>query len=444
MKKLSHILIALCLISVSAFGNDLSFSMQYLSRAEYRNGYLMPLSEQDNSAKFIMQRARMGLEYKNEPFTFFMSLQDTRVWGQDMSTIATRVEEQYDGLMLHEAWAQYRIDSAILDQSLTIKFGRQEIKYDDQRLLGNLDWLRQARRHDAMILSMKGNNGDMLDIGLAYNQNAENRIGDYYKGSTLSYPAGSNGIAQMYKSFVYAYYSGKSLPIQVLFFNDNFSMLNDTLKTGNTLPRYTLGMTTDIRSGSASARASGYYQFGHDPKNKELSAYFFSLQAQYQIGNVNLGLEYDHSSGTDNKNGAIEQNTSNTFDPLYGTPHKFYGLMDYYYAGSSIGYAGIRDLKASVKYSSNQSLMFSLDIHSFGLTSQYIRKDEVLSPDLGYEIDLITKYKPSPIVNIELGLCAYSTTGTLSALKNIQSADPISTFYFLAFRFQDIASLIKH
>ena len=444
MKKLSHILIALCLISVSAFGNDLSFSMQYLSRAEYRNGYLMPLSEQDNSAKFIMQRARMGLEYKNDPFTCSMSFQDTRVWGQDMSTIAARVEEQYDGLMLHEAWAQYRIDSAILDQSLTFKFGRQEIKYDDQRLLGNLDWLRQARRHDAMIMSMKGINGDFLDIGLAYNQNAENKIGDYYKGSTISYPAGSNGIAQMYKSFVYAYYSGTSLPIQVLFFNDNFSMLSDTLKTGKTLPRYTLGMTTDIHSGSASARASAYYQFGHDPKNKELSAYFFSLQAQYQIGEFFLGLLYDHSSGTDIKNGAIESNTSNTFDPLYGTPHKFYGLMDYYYAGSAIGYAGIRDLKASVKYSSNQSLMISLDLHSFGLTSQYIHKDEVLSQDLGYEIDLITQYKPSPIVNIELGLCAYSTNGTLSALKNIQNIDQVSTFYYLAFRFQDITSLIKH
>ena len=55
---------------------------------------------------------------------------------------------------------------------LSVKIGRQELSYDDVRLLGNLDWLQQARRHDMLLI--KGlHRGYQIDIGLAYNQNSD-------------------------------------------------------------------------------------------------------------------------------------------------------------------------------------------------------------------------------------------------------------------------------
>ncbi len=31
------------------------------------------------------------------------------------------------------------------------------------------------------------------------------------------------------------------------------------------------------------------------------------------------------------------------FDPLYGTPHKFWGLMDYFYVADGFGASGLQD-----------------------------------------------------------------------------------------------------
>lgn len=443
MKNTISLVIFLLTLFHILHADDLSISMQYLPRAEYRSGYLTPLSDSAQSANFIMQRARIGIDYQKGPMQFSLSFQETRVWGQDMSTIAKQFEDQNDGMMIHEAWGKYTIDSAFLNQSIAIKFGRQEIRYEDHRLLGNLDWLRQGRRHDAIIIDFKSKDGSFLDIGLAFNQNSETKSGDYYKGSTTSYPPGSNGISQMYKSFLFAYYSGTTVPIKILFFNDNFSHLTDSLHTGSVTSRFTTGISYTLKSGNMNVSTSGYYQFGYDPNNVDLSAYFIDFEAKYTLDKISLGLLYDFSSGTNVINGKINNSKSTTFDPLYGTPHKFYGFMDYYYAGSSIGFTGVQDIKGSILYNIMSGLMVSMDIHSFSMTSEYVHNDKLLDKNLGFEVDVTTAYKPIDNVKIEIGACTYSTTNALSILKNVKSIDKISSFLYLAFRFEDFLSLIK-
>jgi hypothetical protein len=41
--------------------------------------------------------------------------------------------------------------------------------YDDQRLIGNLDWLQQARRFDMALLKTM-HKGWQIDLGYAFNQ----------------------------------------------------------------------------------------------------------------------------------------------------------------------------------------------------------------------------------------------------------------------------------
>ena len=63
-----------------------------------------------------------------------------RVWGD---------EEQLQNIAsvsAHEAW--WEID---FNQCLSLKFGRQELVYDDHRLLGNVGCVHQARSHDAVL-----------------------------------------------------------------------------------------------------------------------------------------------------------------------------------------------------------------------------------------------------------------------------------------------------
>ena len=56
--------------------------------------------------------------------------------------------------------------------------------YDDSRLLGNLDWAQQARRHDAIVFKLL-QSGWQVDLGAAFNQNTDafNYNGTYYSAA---------------------------------------------------------------------------------------------------------------------------------------------------------------------------------------------------------------------------------------------------------------------
>ena len=186
---------------------QLTITGQLRPRGELRDGYgtLQTLGNKD--AAFISQRTRLTLNYKWSHLIFQTSIQDVRLWGQDASTITVN-----DGsrLSLHEAWAEIVVSNK-KDTSFkkspfdyfAIKIGRQEITYDDERLLGPSDWLQQARRHDAIILKLI-QSGWQVDLGGAFNQNSDavNYNGTYYtpanvpatvkdsKGNLVNTPAG--------------------------------------------------------------------------------------------------------------------------------------------------------------------------------------------------------------------------------------------------------------
>ncbi len=152
-----------------------TLSGQIRTRTELRDGFGSPLNENQDPALFTSQRTRLNVGYEGYRTKFFVAMQDVRVWGQDASTNNRVTNADLNGLMLHEAWAEIGLlDTAITKTGthLSLKIGRQELLYDDSRLLGNLDWLQQARRHDAAVLKYE-QNGFMAHLGAAYNQNRE-------------------------------------------------------------------------------------------------------------------------------------------------------------------------------------------------------------------------------------------------------------------------------
>src|SRR5438105_5633336 len=155
-KPASAIILFLC-ISHSV-KSQFSLSGQLRTRTEIRDGAgtLKPIG--NKTAFFTSQRTRLTFNYKWNKLVFQTSLQDVRVWGQDASTISNA-----DGarLSVHEAWADLILanskDSSFKKSFIeyfSVKVGRQELIYDDSRLLGNLDWLQQARRHDAVVFKL--------------------------------------------------------------------------------------------------------------------------------------------------------------------------------------------------------------------------------------------------------------------------------------------------
>jgi hypothetical protein len=161
---------------------------------------------------------------------------------------------------------------------------------------------------------------------------------------------------------------------------------------------------------------SFYYQGGHDKFGKTISAKLGSLTATYQVGRkLFLGVGADYLSGTDGTKAATQ---NNQFDPLYGTPHKFWGYMDYFYVASPFGAQGLVNYFAKAKYNANDKLSLFLDVHGFESAADLAGG---LDKYLGTEVDLRVNYKFTKVINIEGGYSVMAAKNTMAsaAVKNI-------------------------
>src|SRR5690606_24357696 len=122
MKK---ILAILCIgLGMTIYAQDFEVSAELKPRFEYRHGYKTLAVDSVDAAAFVSQRTRLNLRYNSETFNAYISLQNVRVWG-DVPTLAA---SDKNGTSIHEAWAE-----VYLNNQFSLKFGRQEISYDDQR-----------------------------------------------------------------------------------------------------------------------------------------------------------------------------------------------------------------------------------------------------------------------------------------------------------------------
>jgi hypothetical protein len=490
----------------SAVNAQFTLSGQLRTRTELRNGLGNLVLKGSKGAAFTSQRTRLLFNYKWDRLNFGVSLQDVRVWGQDASTVSNN-----DGnkLMVHEAWAELMLanskDSSIkfkfIDQ-LSLKIGRQELNYDDARLIGNLDWLQQARRHD-MALLKASHKGWQIELGYAFNQNSDAfgisstaylpaNLPAYVKNSkgTLvptpagmlplslagnannssiksgnpvwTNPPGTNGITQDYKSFTSLYVSRKikQTKLSALFFNDNFgkyrldssgdagtgyvygrrfisSGSNDKFDYSGALARFTYGLMINQEIGSTSPGAShvaiqaAYYrQAGRNRDGLRMSnAHHYTLSATYQKSAFSITPGYDVLSGNNAATAADEK-----FDPLYGTPHRHWGYMDYFYVGTGSAAGGLNNPYLKVKYTA-KSLTAGIDLHNFALNQDMYKAD-------GKEADLLVSYRMNRFTSIEMGYSIMKATRNMPLAKS-QASDELSadayrktgTWFYAMFRF---------
>ncbi|MHB1176972.1 MAG: alginate export family protein [Daejeonella sp.] len=458
-----------------------SLGAQLRTRAEIRDGFANLLPKTASSSSFVSQRTRMIFGYKYNNLSFGINIQDVRVWGQDASTISSN-----DGnrLGLHEGWAEIilanKADSLnkfnFLDH-LSVKIGRQELIYDDARLIGNLDWLQQARRFD-MVLIKTLHKGWQLDIGYAYNQNNENYSGDFYiPGNIPKYvkndigvivptplgmvpllnaagnssatgnpaytnPPATNGGTQDYKNFISIFTSKKfhQTKLSGLYFQDDFGRYragNTEAGGGNvfgryfdvkgTSDRYTYGgmilQTVGSINGFGKIALQGAYykQNGRDRDNKQLNAYHYTASLNYTKGKFSLGPGYDVLSG--NKNG-ISPTESRRFDPLYGTPHKFWGAMDYFYAGTGSPNAGLKNAYFKTKFSTPRYSL-GIDFHHFNAANPIAF---TTGKYLANELDFSATYNFNKFTTVDFGYSFLRGGEALSFSKNQSPVIPAANF----------------
>ncbi|HWK06007.1 MAG TPA: alginate export family protein [Puia sp.] len=460
---------------------QLSITGQLRTRTEFRNGYGTLETTGNKPAFLTSQRTRLIFNYKTGRVIFQASLQDVRVWGADASSISNA-----DGsrLGLHEAWAEIILanakDSSFSKSAfdyLSVKIGRQELVYDDQRLLGNLDWLQQGRRHDAIVFKLL-HKGWQADLGAAFNQNtdAAGYNGTYYtpanipayvkdsKGNLVPTPAGlvpltntagistktgapfltnppgTNGMNQEYKAMQFLYIAKKfnQTKISGLLLTDQFGKyISDSVRDiAGTDTGYVYGrrfnqpgvntrFTTGIlvvsqldKQKNWTLNAGFYYQGGKDKDGLTLSAYTSTLSLNYTKKTFSATTGWDYVSGN---NSFSSSTTNHRFDPLYGTPHKFWGIMDYFYAGTGSATGGLNNPFLKVKYTSTGSRFnIGLDYHYLALAGeQKDTKGNHVDKYLGSEFDLVTNYNLNKITSLEGGFCWLAATRSMEYAKGI-------------------------
>ena len=421
-----------------------SVSGQIRTRTELRDGQGTPAVKDTVPAFFTSQRTRLNFGYASHRFKVYASVQDVRVWGQDASSVNRITNDVFDGFMLHEAWGEISlVDTGKVVKNFTLKIGRQELVYDDVRLLGNLDWLQQARRHDAAVLKFD-HNGWTVDLGGAFNQNAERKSNHIYNGVPTGYPSSTNGLSAMYKSMQFIYVARKRQFVNASFlvFKDDFSKFHfaqtdvekkEPIYDRGVWSRITLGgHVVGSAFGKLAITGSAFYQGGKYREGSSLDEYLLSLSAMYSPARrFSFGAGIDVTSGN---NGADPSKRFQRFDPLYGTPHKFWGYMDYFYVADGFGSSGLINYYLKTKYKPKGNLVLSLDAHRFVLPAAVTNESgEELDKSLGVELDLTLNYGITSAINIEAGYSSMFSTSTLisARVKNVVNADTFSSWAYL-------------
>lgn len=109
------------LVGFSQFSVDVDIR----TRLEYRDGYKQLPTKTDNPILLALQRNRLTINYKTNKIDTRFSFLDAGIWGED------ELRTNSSNIRIQQAWAKYYFSI----EGLAFKIGRQEIKYDDERLL---------------------------------------------------------------------------------------------------------------------------------------------------------------------------------------------------------------------------------------------------------------------------------------------------------------------
>ena len=432
MKKFTSLKKILVLTAfVGLLGNyafaQFSLSGEVRPRMEYLHGYSILTDKDSDPAGFASQRTRINFNYSNDRVKMGVSVQDVFIWGSQPQLFSTS-----NNVSVHQAWGQY-----FLTPSLSLKLGRQELVYDDERIFGASNWDQQGRSHDVALLRYDG--VLKIDVGAAFNQNQRHLNGAYYNLNN-------------YKMMQFVWLNTDivdNLNLSLLFLNNGYQYDYRLFENGtnNSMTKnifnQTFGGRMMLTPGDFNFHASAYYTMGKDTEDRDLSAFYVGLGLDYELAdNWDLGIGWEHLSGTDQKDMIENPDTykNKSFNPFYGSSHKFNGFMDYFNANDNWSNSvGLNDLFASVQFS-KRKFEINLTGHAFLTAASVIKNgnvNETMEPYLGTELDLTMAYKLSKNSNVVLGYSQMFGSETLETLKG-GNKDAFNNYAYLMFTFKPV------
>lgn len=388
--------------------NTFTIDANLMTRGEIRRGGLVNDDAADrpdaDKANFIQARTRLGFGYQKDDWLMLrVTAQHSGIWGQENKGVFN----------LYEAWATLKARCGVF-----ATVGRQSLSYDDERIIGSNDWSMAAYSHDCLKVGYEGH-GHKVHAIAAFNQNAANIFGgtNYVNGS------------QPYKSWLSLWYH-YDLPKIPLGFSliamDTGLQSIVTTETGpdnSTKHQQLVGAYVNFNSSHVDIEGSYYRQMGTSDCGLKIKAWMASAKAQYAPNpRLDFTLGYDYLSG-DKKFavppigdiGLIRHDVIRGFNPIYGSHHQFYGMMDFFYVSSYIGgfTPGLQNLYFSTGGEPIKNLRLDLAYHYLATATKLDGKGMTL----GHEFELNVNYNIIPEVKVAAGYSFMSGSKTMELLK---------------------------
>ena len=393
--------------SSSRHRSSIDIGAKLITRGEYRHGGMTldeaSLENNDrNNAAFIFARTRLNLDYTFDRFTIRITPQYQNIWGQSGGA----------GFSLYEGWAQYTGP-----RGLFFKVGRQELSYDDGRIIGADDWTVLAKSHDLLKLGYEGRVHKVHTI-FAFNQNGEKISGGtYYKDG-----------GEPYKSMqtLWYHYSPSSFPVGVSLMFMNIGTQQGDESNYSTKFQQMSGAYLKATPWRLAIEGSYYRQSGKSEWGIDLQSWMASGKVTFTPSSRwSLNVGYDYLSGDTNfivpgegDIGLIQQKKIKGFSPLFGTTHKFYGAMDFFYVQTyySSFTPGLQNLYFGGTWSPSPKLELTASYHHFSTATLL----ENVGRNLGDEVELTAGWQFHQMGRLNLG---YTFMKGQDAMKNLKRTE---------------------
>ena len=336
---------------------------QFRARLEHKEYFAGPgtvdfshAGNPDNTYVLLREKVHIGYQ-PCEWLTAFAEGRDSSSHNDDRNP-----NPEADVFDLHQAYLRLGNPK---DFPISLKVGRQELSYGDERLVGAFDWNNLGRVFDAAKLRFEN---EQLWV-------------DVFAGRVVLVDANNFNVSNDYDWFSGVYASTKWIcpkqDTQFYFLARNTGAGSPTAnapaapQAGGPGARdiYTIGLRFKSLPG----------EFGNWDYDGELAGQF----GRFVVGGVSLdheafaahaaggytwkdsawspraGLEYNYASGDSNPT----DGNHGTFENLFPTNHKFYGYMDF------VSWQNIHNVRLTASVKPLKKLSVTLDYHAFWLAN---------------------------------------------------------------------------
>jgi hypothetical protein len=207
-------------------------------------------------------------------------------------------------------------------------------------------------------------------------------------------------------------------------FSDNFTFSFIHIAAGvtktDTTNAMNFGQTTGIYSnytaGNINFWTDAYYQYGKNRQGISRQAFMFDAELNYKIENLTPVFGFAYLSG--NNKTITGASIDNLFEGIYRSRHSYFGGIDYFTLyDTHTKSAGLIDYYFYINYKFSKSFRVLNTAHYFQLahTNPATPNDK----NLGFENDLLLRYKFNDWGVLETGYFFFLPTETLKTIQKV-------------------------